>query len=270
MRSVRSKVARHPVATFFGASVGLGWILTIASARLVSDPLVLPLVAIPVSFVPALVAWLILRIGGTPEERIAWRGRLTRVRVGWRWYAVALLALPMTHLVGVGVAAAAGGTFPFHPGAFALLPIFLLTNFGEEIGWRGYALPKLQDRMSPLSASLVLGVVWGAFHWVALSANADTPLAYIVVSTLQLTAMSVIMSFVFNGSGGSVPIVTLMHSMYDTASIGAAPLIETGMPLTAFTMSAVVAWIVAIGLVVATGPDLGRRSIGPSGAALKA
>ena len=113
-----------------------------------------------------------------------------------------------------------GATFPFHPQSLALFPLFLVTNFGEEIGWRGYALPKLQERMSPLSAALVLGSIWGAFHWAALAANADAPFAYMAVSTLLLVAVSVIMSFVFNGSGESVPVVSLVHAMYDTVSSG--------------------------------------------------
>ena len=46
--------------------------------------------------------------------------------------------------------------------------------------------------MSPLAAALVLGVIWGMFHWVALAGNADAPLAYIAASTIQLVAISVI------------------------------------------------------------------------------
>jgi membrane protease YdiL (CAAX protease family) len=258
MTAVRIQIERHPLPTFFAATLGLGWLLTIAAAQLSTNPLLLPLIAIPVSFVPAVVAWLVLRMAGTTEERGAWRRRLTRVRVGWRWYAIALLALPLAYLAGLGIATAGGGTFPFHLQAIALLPIFLLTNFGEEIGWRGYALPKLQDRMSPVAASLLLGVLWGAFHWVALAGN-DAPLAYMAVSTIQLTGMSVIMTFVFNGSRESVPVVALMHAMYDTVAIGVAPLVETGLPLLAFSLTAVVTWLIAVGLVVVTGGSLGRQ-----------
>lgn len=259
MSTVRSQVELHPLPTFFAATLGVGWLLTIAAAQLSSNPLLLPLIAIPVSFVPAVMAWLVLRVGGTTDERRAWRRRLTRVRVGWSWYAIALVALPLAYLAGLGIATAAGGAFPFHLQTLALLPIFLLTNFGEEIGWRGYALPKLQDRMSPLAASLLLGVIWGAFHWVALAGNADAPLAYMAVSTLQLTAVSVIMTFVFNGSRESVPVVALMHAMYDTVAIGMAPLVETGVPLMAFSVTAIVTWVIAIGLVVGTGGSLGRQ-----------
>jgi membrane protease YdiL (CAAX protease family) len=114
--------------------------------------------------------------------------------------------------------------------------------------------------MSPLAAALVLGLVWGAFHWVALASNADAPLAYVAVSTIHLIAISVIMSFVFNGSRESVPVVTFVHAMYDTVAIGVAPLIETTVPLLAFSMTAVVAWLVVLGLVAATGSNLGRNT----------
>ena len=260
MGPVRALIIRRPLATFFVGSVGLGWLVTLASAQLSSNPLVLPLIAIPVSYVPAIMAWFVLRVAGAPHERLAWRRRLTRVRVGWQWYVVGLLILPLAHLVGVAIATVWGGSFPWHPELIALLPLFLVTNFGEEIGWRGYALPKLQDRMSPLAAALVLGVIWGMFHWVALAGNADAPLAYVAVSTIHLIAISVIMSFVFNGSRESVPVVTFIHAMYDTVAIGVSPLIETTVPLLAFSMTAVVAWLVVLGLVAATGSNLGRTT----------
>ena len=259
MESVTSRIVRQPLATFFVASVGLGWLVTLGSAQFASNPIILPLIAIPVSYVPALMAWLVLRVAGTDDERQAWRSRLTRLPRGWRLYAVALLVLPLVHLAGVALATLAGGVFPFHPQLIALLPLFLVTNFGEEIGWRGYALPKLQDRMSPLAAALLLGLIWGVFHWVALAGN-EAPLAYIAVSTLHLVAISVFMSFIFNGSRESVPAVALAHAMYDTVAIGVAPLIETTVPLLAFSLTAVVAWVAVIGLVAVTGGRLGKES----------
>jgi uncharacterized protein len=167
--------------------------------------------------------------------------------------------LPLVHLAGVALATLAGGVFPFHPQLIVLAVLFIITNFGEEIGWRGYALPKLQERMSPLAAAIVLGLVWAVFHWVALAGN-DTPLAYIAVRTAHLVAISVFMSFVFNGSRESVPVVALAHAMYDTVAIGVAPLIETTVPLLAFALTAVVAWVLVIGLIVVTGPGLGKET----------
>ena len=180
------------------------------------------------------------------------------MRVGWRWYAFAII-LPLTHVGGVALATIAGGTIPFNPALLAILPLFLLTNFGEEIGWRGYALPKLQERMTPLAASLVLGLIWAAFHWVALLGNGDAAPAYIAISTVQLTAMSVILAFVFNNARQALPVVTLVHAMYDTVSIGVVPLVGTGVPLLAFGLSAGLTALVALGVIVATGASLAIR-----------
>jgi membrane protease YdiL (CAAX protease family) len=250
-------IRRQPLTAFLVGSVGLGWALTILSAQLPTSSVLLPLVAIPVSYVPAILAVIVLRIGGTPDERRALRRRLTTFRVGWIWYAIALVGLPMVHIAGVALATLFGGTMVVHPALLALLPLFIVTNLGEEIGWRGYALPKLQDRLSPLAASIVLGLVWGAFHWVALLGNRDAPLAYVIVSTFHLTAMSVILGFVFNSARQSLPVVVLVHAMYDTVSIGVVPLIDTGVPLLAFALSAVVAWVVVVALVVAKGSSFG-------------
>jgi uncharacterized protein len=259
-------VKRHPAATYLASAVGLGWFITFLSAQLPTSSVLLPLVAIPVSYVPAILAWMFLRVVGSAEERHDLRHRITTVRVGWRWYAFAIV-LPVIHVAAVGLASLAGGTIPFHPAMLAILPLFLVTNFGEEIGWRGYALPKLQERMSPLAASLVLGLVWAAFHWVALLGNGQNALAYIAISTLQLTAMSVILAFVFNNARQSLPLVALVHAMYDTVSIGVMPLVETGVPLLAFSLGAGLTALFAIGVVGATGPSLALRRGAPSAAA---
>ena len=257
--SIADLVSRGPAATFLATAVGLGWFITFLAAQLPTSSALLPLVAIPVSYVPAIVAWIILRVAGSADERRSFRRRLTTVRVGWRWYAFAII-LPVTHIAGVVLAAAAGGTIPFNPALLAILPLFFLTNYGEEIGWRGYALPKLQERMTPLAASLVLGFIWAAFHWVALLGNGAAAPAYIAISTVQLTAMSVILAFVFNNARQAIPVVTLVHAMYDTIAIGVMPVGATGVPLLAFALSAGLTALVALGLIAATGASL---AIGP-------
>ena len=257
-----SLVKRHPLATFCGASVVIGSAVTLLSAQLPASSPLRPLAAIPVSFIPAACALAVLRMAGSDEDRLALRRRLTTIRVGWRWYAVALAALPAAHLAGVALATVPRGTaVAAHPAMLALLPLFVVTAIGEEIGWRGYALPKLQERFSPLAAALILGVVWSAFHWAALLGNSEAPLAYVVVSTFQLTAMSVAMAVVFNNAREAVPVMVVMHAVYNAVSIGVLPLAETGAPILAFSLSAAATWALAIGLVVAAGwgPDADRR-----------
>jgi CAAX protease family protein len=251
-------IRERPLTAFFVGSVAFAWVVTGLSMQLPTSAVLLPLVAIPVSYVPAAMAFVVTRIGGFAEELRAIRRRLTTFRVGWVWYGVALLALPLIHAVGVGLAALTGARIPFEPGMIALLPLFLFTNLGEEIGWRGYALPRLQARIDPFMAALVVGLVWALFHWVALLANAESPFSYVLIGTAQLTAMSVIMAFIFNRARESLPVVVLAHASYDTVSIGVIPLVGTGVPLLAFGLSAVVAWVVVAGLVLRWGRDLGR------------
>ena len=253
--SVSSTLKQHPLAAFLAGSVALGWLLTLGASLLPTSSVLLPIIAIPVSFAPALLAFLAVGNAGSTEERRAFRASVTTVRFGWRWVGVALL-LPAVHLAAVALATVWGGSVVLRPELLAILPLFLLTNFGEEIGWRGYALPRLQERMTPLAASLVLGVVWAAFHWVALLANRDAPLAYVAIGTVQLVAMSVILAVVFNHARRAVLAVTLVHALYDTVAVGVAPLADTGVPLVAFGLSAALTCVVAIAVVVVSGASL--------------
>jgi membrane protease YdiL (CAAX protease family) len=260
LHQTSQQILGDPLARFFVVSLVLGTLATWLLAKLPSNPVLLPLIALPISSIPALVAVLLLRRTGGAEERQAFRQRLTAWRIRWRWYAVALVGLPLVHLAGVALASRWGGQFPLHLERLALLPLFLITNLGEEIGWRGYALPRLQQRVRPLTASLILGCVWAAFHWVALLQNPTLPWAYLAVGSVMLIAMSVVMTWVFNHTQQSVVVATALHATYDVVSIGVVPLAETTVPLLAFALSAGLLCLVALALVLMHGVDLGRRS----------
>jgi membrane protease YdiL (CAAX protease family) len=171
---------------------------------------------------------------------------------------VALVLVPAAHLAGVALATFWDGSFPLHLERFALLPLFLIANLGEEIGWRGYALPGLQRRVTPLAASVILGVAWAAFHWVALGQNPDRPWGYIAVGSASLVAMSVVMTWLFNRTGGSVVLTVLLHATYDVVSTAVVPLAETTVPLLAFGLSGAVLCLIALVLLLVYGPQLDR------------
>ncbi len=196
--NMRKLLQQHQLLIFFALTLGLGWLLTLALRTLPSTPLLLPLLALPISYVPAGVAWLIIHNVGCPAEQRAFHHRLMHWQVGWRWLLVVMVALPLMHLIGVGLTLPWGGHFPFHPTQLALLALFFPVNLGEEIGWRGYALPKLQERYPPFTASLIVGAVWSAFHLFALLANPTQPWLYFGVGSALLVAMSVIMTPIFN------------------------------------------------------------------------
>ena len=200
------------LALFLVGCVLLGSLVTWVLTRIPTNPTTLALVALPISYIPAALAVLMVRLGGDPEEASAFRRRLSIWRLPVRWYAVALLGLPLVHVTGVALATLWGGLLPVHLASLALLPLFLLTNLGEEIGWRGYALPQLLGHFDSLTASLILGGVWAAFHWVALAQNPSRPWGYVAISSVHLVAMSVIMTWVLNHTRESVLLMALLHA----------------------------------------------------------
>jgi uncharacterized protein len=94
-----------------------------------------------------------------------------------------------------------------------LLFIFPGSAGGEEIGWRGFALPLLQAVRSALGASVVLGVVWGVWHLPLFLLGADIrPVSLFPAWVLLTVAASVIYTWMYNGTGGSLLIVVLLHA----------------------------------------------------------
>jgi membrane protease YdiL (CAAX protease family) len=151
-------------------------------------------------------------------------------RVGWQWYAVAILAIPLTEvLIGLVLPGGQDALRAFSPAALLLYPLAYLSHFYfgplfEEGGWRGFALPRLQHRFGPLLGTLILGFLWGVWHffvylplWLQeggvvgglLSAGA------FVLSTM---AMSFIFTSVLNNTKGSLLLASLLHGSIDGTS----------------------------------------------------
>jgi membrane protease YdiL (CAAX protease family) len=192
-------------------------------------------------------------------------------RVGWKWY-LALLIMPCLILAGVLLNAALTQTpldFStayahkiFGPSANLLLfvlPFFLvdaLTN-GEEMGWRGYVLPRLQARHSALTSALLLGVVWAFWHLPKFLSHWDTvTFAWYIVDT---TAKSVLFAWLYNNTKGSLLLTTLGHAALNTAGV----FLPTATTLTdansgAFIITVLLDVLVMVVITVITGP--GRLS----------
>ena len=250
-------IRRHQLPVFLIGSIILGSLSTTALAGIPSSPPMLLLIALPISYIPALLALLLLHCCGDSADRAPFRRRLTTWRISPRWYILGLTLVPLTPLAGVALATLWGGVFPLHLERFAFLPLFLIINLGEEIGWRGYALPKLQQRFSPLTSSVLLGAAWAAFHWVALAQNPTQPVLYLLVATVSLVAMSVVMTWLFNHTG-SIILMVLVHAMYDVITLGVVPLAQTTTPLLAFALTAATLGLVAATLRLAVGSRLGQ------------
>ena len=250
-------IRQHQLPVFLIGSIILGSLATAALAGIPSSPPMLLLIALPISYIPALLAVLLLSGCGDAADRAAFRRRLTTWRIGPRWYILGLTLVALAPLAGVAMATLWGGVFPLHLERFALLPLFVIINLGEEIGWRGYALPGLQQRFSPVTSSVLLGAAWAAFHWVALAQNPTHPLLYLLVASVSLVAMSVVMTWLFNRTG-SIILMVLVHAMYDVITLGVVPLAQTTTPLLAFALTAATLCLVAATLRLVVGPRLGQ------------
>jgi uncharacterized protein len=91
--------------------------------------------------------------------------------------------------------------------------IFPGSALGEEIGWRGYALPRLQAGRSALNSSLILGVIWGFYHLpLYFTGQPFRPLSLFAPFVVSTIALSVILTWVYNSTGGSLLLVVLLHA----------------------------------------------------------
>jgi membrane protease YdiL (CAAX protease family) len=151
---------------------------------------------------------------------------LFRWRVGVKWYLIALMAPVALELMAIPIHQLLDKTTPaiglldwMHmlPSQLPLLaPVLLfliLLSVGEELGWRGYALPSLQARYGSLWASLILGVLWGFWHLPVLlvpgTVQSGVPVPGYVLATI---GYSFIYTCIYNGSKGSLLLASLYHA----------------------------------------------------------
>jgi len=158
MSIVTAFVKRHPLVVFFILAYTLTWPLI----PLVS---VSPLWGFPALFGPALAAVIVATAAGGKPGLKDLLGRMARWRVGARWYAVALGLPIVLALTTAGLHLLLGAQTSVNFGGLSALNfVVCVLIVGEELGWRGYALPRLLAERSPLAASLILGALWGAWH----------------------------------------------------------------------------------------------------------
>jgi membrane protease YdiL (CAAX protease family) len=160
---------------------------------------------------------LVARLQGRAEvRRLLRRLLMGRVNIGWYAAIVALTALPV---VAVWVSTLFGAPTPILAVTIpAVVVTFLFSIFpgsalGEELGWRGFALPRLQARRSALAASLIVGAVWGTYHLPLFLLGSPTrPFTLFLPFALSSVIMSIFYTWMYNGTGGSLLIVVLLHA----------------------------------------------------------
>ena len=170
------------------------------------------------TFAPGLIA---LALTGLEDGRAATRALLGRVfgwNVGARWYLFAVGYMPAVKLSVALLYRLLTGAWPrfgqetWYVMAGAIM-ISTWAQAGEEIGWRGYALPRLSDHLGLAPASVVLGIVWAIWHLpLFFFPAADTFGQSFAVYLPQVTALSAAMAWLYWRTGGSLLLVMLLHA----------------------------------------------------------
>ena len=146
----------------------------------------------------------------------------SRWRVSLGFWGIAIFGIALLYLIGLGLHLMMGGLAPpfiMIREELNLIPLYLFLvvlsplqgPVGEEFGWRGYALPKLQNKYSPLTASIIIGTIWGIWHiptffsptGVLPNMVSAIGFGFIVPYTLGTIANSIFMTWLYNKTNAS-------------------------------------------------------------------
>jgi uncharacterized protein len=226
-------LARYPLTLYFLITYAFSWLVWVPlalskdGAGLLSfrSPIGASASVVVASFVGPFLSAFIMT--GITEGRAGigrWLRRIVLWRVGLGWYLFTLIGIPMILALGMIILPGALASFKglaslvAFPWFSQIVYVCLHGPLGEEPGWRGFALPRLQRLHGPLVASLILGPLWALWHlpffWVP-AWNFPPTLANIVLFVIASIPVTIIMTWVFNNTKGSVLIAILGHWSFD-------------------------------------------------------
>jgi len=272
---MKSWLRRRPLRAFFVLAFGISWggILIIAAA--IGFDIAAPTqLATGLFFVAMLLGpsvsglTLTALTDGRAGLRDLW-ARLGRWKVGAPWYAVAVLSVPVLLLAILLVLSAT--TAPAFAPKFqwALLAVGLIAGGLEEIGWTGFATPRLLARRSAAAAGLQLGVIWALWHALVVflftfgeMGNAWI-VSFIVVYLATLTPYRIVMTWVYANTQ-SVLLAILMHASYTGWLLALFPATSSAQSLIWQAAFAASLWIAAAIALHNTAHGETCRSLAPA------
>lgn len=227
---------QHPIVAYFSIAFAITWALHMPMALgkqgLGIFPYEVPEALFVILFIlgaiagPTLGAFLVTNALDGKEGRRKLFRRYGQWRVGLPWYVLAIFGFPMIYLIAGSVAlgrvpliemAANSGTF-FSPYLIAVLIFPAFITWGEEPGWRGFALTRLQEHYHPLLSTVIVGFMHGLWHLPVFTFGSGPiplgpfDLSEFTLNTAMTIATAIFFTWVFNHAKGSILIAVLIHA----------------------------------------------------------
>ena len=267
MTAITTRFKKRPLLTFFMLAYALSWMVEIPLALRAQGVLQ---VEIPISlhylaaYGPMLSALIVTGVtGGIGGLRELWE-RMTRWKVNPGWwlvavaplglYLVAAAALWLTQREAIDLAAM--GQVDFLPAiGLAALPLWILTfGIGEETGWRGFALPRLQESRSALRATVILWAFWALWHLPLFFYSYEVSI--LPGFLIGLLAGAIVFTWLYNSTEGSILLVALWHGAFNFTTA----CVTCKTSLSAAVISSLVMVWAAIVILVFKPASLARRT----------
>jgi membrane protease YdiL (CAAX protease family) len=256
MKTLISRIKHHSLVIFCMLTIALTFAATLL-------PLAGEGIAVVVVFIPALVAISLTALSDGTSGVRSLLVKLAHWRISLKWVVIALTLALVVRLtisllaLGLGMISAIR-LRPGGPASYILLAmIFFVFAIPEELGWRGYALPKLLERRSPLAAGLIVGLLWGSLHLALVLPGMMNEGAQPLPTLLGLVGGSVLFTWLFVNSNGNILLTTLFHTAQSFFVI-----LNQGITIEqqAWLMAGVYV-LAALLLVIVAGPSLRRKPI---------
>ena len=252
-------IKRNPLVSFFTLAILLSWSIYIplVFVRQGWTEAQIPYSLHYLASLGPMLAAIILTTITTGKEGLGelW-SRVSRWRVAWP-YAVFAILSPVALFIAAAIAMRfIQGEWPdlyllgqanYLPYlGWAVFPLWIVTfGFGEEIGWRGFALPRLQKTMSASKATLVLGLLWSLWHVPSFFYHETyVGMGWFMIPAIVFGVLcgAVLFTWLYNGSGGSVLMVAIWHALFDLLTASAAG--RDFIPIV--TTAGVIAWAIYV------------------------
>ena len=253
-------VKKYPLITYFMLAYIMTW--TIAGLAIVlelsitENPLLFLIGSCGPIFSAVIVTGITIGRSGIRELLSGW----LNWRFNFKWYLATLsplvlgfITVGIYHLLG-GQSLEAGSNPTVSFILLTLLFAFLVGPLGEETGWRGFALPRLQTRFSAFTSTLILGIIWSAWHiplwFVPDSPQTEVPFGAFII---MCVSFSFILTWAYNNSKGSILIAVLLHWCFNFTGSLIMPLGLIPPDIYFYTVAALYL-VYAIVVIVVFGP----------------